>query len=38
MLSIQKDNDGIVMVNFYSGYINCTHPDEATVEQVAGVS
>ena len=24
------------MVNFYSNYINCTDPDEATVEQVAG--
>ena len=35
-LHIQKDNGGIVMVNFYSNYINCTDPDEATVEQVAG--
>ena len=36
ILSLQKDNGGIVMVNFYSNYINCTDPDEATVEQVAG--
>ena len=33
----QKDNNGIVMVTFYSAFINCTDPDEATVEQVAGL-
>ena len=25
------------MVNFYPPYINCTNPDDATVEQVAGI-
>ena len=34
---MQKDNNGIVMVNFYSAFINCTDPDAATVEQVAGL-
>ena len=34
--SMQRDNNGIVMVNFFSNYINCTDPDEATIEQVAG--
>lgn len=38
LLLLQKDNNGIVMVNFYSSFINCTDPDAATVEQVAGKS
>ena len=33
---MQKDNNGIVMVNFYSDFINCTDPAAATVGQVAG--
>ena len=36
LLLMQKDNNGLVMVNFYSSFINCTDPDAATVEQVAG--
>ena len=33
----QKDNDGIVMVNFFGAFINCTNPDGATLEQVTGM-
>ena len=33
----QKDNNGIVMVNFYAAFVNCTNPDAATMEQVAGI-
>ena len=36
IFSMQKDNNGIVMVNFYSDFINCTDPAAATVGQVAG--
>ena len=36
LYSMQKDNNGIVMVNFYSDFINCTDPAAATVGQVAG--
>ena len=32
----QKVNDGIVMVNFYPGFINCTDPSSASLEDVAG--
>ena len=35
--TLQKANNGIAMVNFYPPYINCTNPDDATVEQVAGI-
>ncbi len=36
-LLIQKDNNGIVMVNFYPRFINCTNPDSASLEDVAGM-
>ena len=34
---MQKDNNGIVMVNFYPDFINCTNPDNATLKEVAGI-
>ena len=33
---IQPDNGGVVMVNFYPYYINCS--PNASVEQVAGIT
>ena len=33
---LQPQNGGIVMVNFYSGFINCTNPDAASLEDVVG--
>ncbi len=33
-LFLQRDNGGVVMVNFYPNYISCQ--DEANVTQVAG--
>lgn len=30
----QKDNQGIVMVNFYTGYVSCA--EESNLTQVAG--
>jgi microsomal dipeptidase-like Zn-dependent dipeptidase len=34
---LQRDNGGIVMVNFYSGFINCTSAADATLEDVVGM-
>jgi membrane dipeptidase len=35
VLAMLPQNGGVVMVNFYSGFINCTNPDNATLSQVA---
>ena len=36
MITLQKDNGGIVMVNFYPCYITDCSSKTATVENVAG--
>ena len=36
MITLQKDNGGIVMVNFYPCYITDCSSETATVETVAG--
>jgi len=33
---LQPQNGGIVMVNFYPGFVNCQNPDKATLEDVVG--
>ncbi len=35
-LHTQKNNKGIVMVNFYPRFINCTNVESASLEDVAG--
>jgi hypothetical protein len=34
---LQPGNGGIVMVNFYSGFVNCKSEAEATLEDVVGM-
>lgn len=34
VLQLMPQNGGIVMVNFYSGYVNCTNLDDASLEDV----
>ncbi|KDR16715.1 dipeptidase 1-like [Zootermopsis nevadensis] len=34
VLRMVRDNGGIVMVNFYSGFINCTNAADATLDDV----
>jgi hypothetical protein len=34
---LQPDNGGIVMVNFYSGFVNCKSAAEATLDDVVGM-
>lgn len=34
VLQLMPQNGGIVMVNFYSGYVNCENPEEASLEDV----
>ncbi|XP_046477646.1 dipeptidase 1 isoform X1 [Neodiprion pinetum] len=34
VLDLVKENDGIVMVNFYSGFVNCNDSRNATIDDV----
>jgi hypothetical protein len=36
-LPLQPDNGGVVMVNFYSGFVNCKSASEATLEDIVGM-
>jgi len=33
---LQSQNGGVVMVNFYPGFVNCQNPNAASLEDVVG--
>lgn len=37
-MHFQKENNGIVMVNFYSNFVNCNCSRNATIQDVVGMT